>query len=97
MNVCLSFRAQNLELHGTFRFWSLFMILINVFVGSGIPRDELELVGERYGVLFIVVVSFFFYLVNLLLVGAFVLPACSIFCWSFSVKLCSLKETNDMS
>lgn len=28
--------------------------------GSGIPRDGMEMVGERYGVHFIVVVSFFF-------------------------------------
>ena len=35
-------------------------VCVCVFVGSGIPRDGMEMVGERYGVHFIVVVSFFF-------------------------------------
>jgi len=43
------------------------MVSINVFVGSGITRDGLELVGERYGMHFFVFVSFFD------------VPACSIF------------------
>lgn len=33
------------------------MVSLNGFVGGGITRDGLELVGERYGVYFIIFVS----------------------------------------
>lgn len=33
------------------------VVLFDYFAGTGIPRDGLELVGERYGIVFIQVVS----------------------------------------
>jgi len=54
------FLVHNSELLGTFRFRCIFMVSINVFVGSGITRDGLELVGERYGMHFFVFFFFFF-------------------------------------